>query len=182
MPVWTSIIDPELNRPFFTERYGAAQSAKEFLDIQLANIAIAQATEGKSRPQIRKYRANLLSSYQLGGITEHKWLKQTSVGGALRWEDKGAIGYYGIKDASGVYTRLDPTRPVYDSAHLYVDLFAAYRTRFFRDKVSTTVQLNIRNVQENGRLQAIGAFPDGSANSYRIVDPRQFVLSVNFEL
>jgi outer membrane receptor protein involved in Fe transport len=182
MPVWTSVIDPELNKPFFTERYGAAQSAKEFLDIQLANIAVAQATEGKSRPQVRKYRANLLSSYQLAGFSENKWLKRTSVGGALRWEDKGAIGYYGVADANGVYQRLDPTRPIFDSAHLYVDLFASYRTRLFRDKVAATVQLNIRNVQENGRLQAISAFPNGAASSYRIVDPRQFVLSVTFDL
>jgi outer membrane receptor protein involved in Fe transport len=182
MPVWTSVIDPELNKPFFTERYGAAQSAKEFLDIQLANIAVAQATEGKSRPQIRKYRANLLSSYQLAGISEHRWLKRASVGGALRWEDKGAIGYHGIADANGVYQSLDPARPIYDSSHLYVDLFAAYRTRLFRDKVNATVQLNIRNVQESGRLQAISAFPNGAPSSYRIVDPRQFVVSVTFDL
>jgi hypothetical protein len=183
MPVWTSVIDPELNRPFFTERYGASQSAKEFLEGSvLAPVAVAQATEGKSRPQIRKYRANLLTSYQLGGITENKWLKRTTVGGALRWEDKGAIGYFGNRDAAGVYTSLDPTRPIYDKAHAYFDLFASYRTRFFRDKIGTTVQLNVRNVQESGRLQAIGAFPDGSVSSYRIVDPRQFILSVSFDL
>ncbi len=183
MPVWTSIIDPELNRPFFTERYGAAQSAKEFLDSSvLAPLAIAQATEGKSRPQIRKYRANFLTSYQLAGVTENKWLKRTTVGGALRWEDKGAIGYYGVADAAGVYTSLDPFRPIYDKARTYVDLFASYRTRFFRDQINATVQLNVRNVQEGGRLQAISAFPSGAASSYRIVDPRQFVLSVTFDL
>ncbi|WP_414662645.1 TonB-dependent receptor plug domain-containing protein [Horticoccus sp. 23ND18S-11] len=183
MPVWTSIIDPELNKPFFTERYGAAQSAQEFLQSSvLAPLAIAQATEGKSRPQIRKYRANFLSSYQLAGLTNHKWLKRVTVGGALRWEDKGAIGYHGIADAAGVYQSLDPARPIYDAARLYVDLFGSYRTRFFNDKVNATFQLNVRNAQEDGRLQAISAFPNGKASAYRIVDPRQFVLSVTFDL
>lgn len=183
MPVWTSLIDPELNRPFFTERYGAAQSAAEFLQSSvLAPLAVAQATEGKSRPQIRKYRANFLTSYQLAGLTDHPHLKRTTVGGALRWEDKGAIGYAGIADAAGVYQSLDPARPLYDRARAYVDLFASYRTRLFRDRVGTTVQLNIRNVQESGRLQAISALPDGRPSAYRIVDPRQFVLSVTFDL
>ena len=35
---------------------------------------------------------------------------------------------------------------------------------------------------ENGRLQAISAFPDGSPNGYRIVDPRQFILTATFDL
>ena len=183
MPVWTSLIDPELNRPFFTERYGAAQSAQEFLQSSvLAPLAVAQATEGKSRPQIRKYRANFLTSYQLAGLSDHAWLKRTTVGGALRWEDKGAIGYRGIADAAGVYQSLDPARPLYDRARAYLDLFASWRTRLFRDRVATTFQLNVRNVQEDGRLQAISAFPNGQASAYRIVDPRQFVLSVTFDL
>lgn len=183
MPVWTSIIDPELNRPFFTERYGAAQSAKEFLEASvLAPLAVAQATEGKSRPQIRKYRANLLSSYQLAGLTANRWLRAVTVGGALRWEDKGAIGYYGNADSAGVYQSLDPAHPIYDKARTYLDIFASYRTRLFRDKVGTTFQLNVRNVQEGGRLQAISAFPNGAPSAYRIVDPRQFILTVSFEL
>jgi hypothetical protein len=41
---------------------------------------------------------------------------------------------------------------------------------------------NVRNLQESGRLQAIGVFPDGTPNAYRIVDPRQFILSATFDL
>ena len=40
----------------------------------------------------------------------------------------------------------------------------------------------VRNHQEKGRLQAIGAFPDGTLNAYRIVDPRQFILTASFDL
>ena len=34
----------------------------------------------------------------------------------------------------------------------------------------------------NGRLQAISAYPDGTPNAYRIVDPRQFILTATFDL
>ena len=62
-----------------------------------------------------------------------------------------------------------------------MDLFAAYRVKLFR-QVNATLQLNVRNAQENGRLQAISAYPDGTPNAYRIVDPRQFILTATFDL
>ncbi len=184
MPLWTSLIDPENGQPFWTQRYGASQSAQEFYIASVqAPLAVASATEGKSRPQIRKYAANLSTRYNLAGISDNKWLKNTSVGGAVRWEAKGAIGYYGIKDSTGVYTSLDATRPIYDSSHTYVDLFASYRTKLYHDKVNATIQLNVKNVQEGtARLQPTAALPDGTPYAYRIVDPRQFILSVTFDL
>jgi len=138
--------------------------------------------QGKSRPQIRKYRFNLSTSYRLAGLgMDREWIKRFTVGGALRWEDKGAIGYYGVEQLPAVITALDPNRPAYDKARTYVDLFTSYRLKVF-SKFSTTLQLNVRNVQENGRLQPISVFPDGTPNAYRIVDPRQFILSATFEL
>ena len=32
------------------------------------------------------------------------------------------------------------------------------------------------------RLQKVGVNPDGSAFAYRIIDPRQFILSASFDL
>jgi hypothetical protein len=58
-----------------------------------------------------------------------------------------------------------------------------YRTRLWANKLGTTFQLNVRNVQEKGgRLQPIGAFPDGTPHTYRIIDPRQFILTATFDL
>jgi hypothetical protein len=48
--------------------------------------------------------------------------------------------------------------------------------------VGASFQLNVRNVQEGGRLQPISAYPDGTPNAYRIVDPRQFILTMTFDL
>ena len=50
------------------------------------------------------------------------------------------------------------------------------------DRVGATLQLNVRNIQEGGRLQAIGVYPDGTPHTYRIVDPRQFILTATFDL
>ncbi len=118
----------------------------------------------------------------MAGLTEHKILKQLTLGGALRWEDKGAIGYYGVQQLPATITDLDPNRPIYDKAHLYADAFIAYRTRLFANKVGTTFQLNVRNLQEGGRLQPISAYPNGRISGYRIVDPRQFILTATFDL
>ncbi|MBL9218913.1 MAG: TonB-dependent receptor plug domain-containing protein [Opitutaceae bacterium] len=182
--VWTSIIDPENGLPFWTQRYGgASQSAEQFFLASVqAPLAVAAANEGKSKPQVRKYKANFVTRYNLAGISENKWLRNTTVGGAIRWEAKGAIGYHGVPDAGGIYRSLDAARPIYDKSHTYVDLNASYRTRFWNNKVGTTFQLNINNVMEGGRLQPLSALPDGSIYAYRIVDPRQFILSVTFDL
>ena len=64
-----------------------------------------------------------------------------------------------------------------------VDVFVTYRMKLFADKVRANLQLNVKNVQEDGgRLQKTSAFFDGRASTYRIVDPRQFILSASFDL
>lgn len=183
MPVWTSIIDPEINRPWWTERYNNSNSPSQFFASSVKTpYDVAVANEGKSRPQIRKYRMNLSTSYRLAGLgLDREWLKRFTVGGALRWEDKGAIGYRGVEQLPAVITALDPRRPIYDKARTYVDLFTSYRVKL-SNRISTTLQFNVRNVQENGRLQPISVYPDGTPNAYRIVDPRQFILSATFDL
>jgi len=183
LTVWQKLIDPELNVPWFTNRYGNLASASDFLAASVtAPLNLAKATEGKSRPQIRKYRVNLLNSYRLAGLTEHPMLKRFSVGGALRWEDKGAIGYYGVQQLPAQITDLDPNRPIYDKARWYADAFVAYRMRLFSEKIGATLQLNVRNLQEGGRLQAISAYPNGRPSAFRIVDPRQFIFTATFDL
>ncbi len=180
---WKTIIDPTINRPWYTERYNNSTSAAEFIAANATSpLALAQATEGKSRPQIRKYRANFTSNFRLAGITEHTILKHANIGGALRWEDKSAIGYYGVEPFPALITALDPNRPIYDKPNLYIDAFIGYRTRLFSEKISATFQLNARNVTEGGRLVKINAFPDGSASAFRIIDPRMFILSASFDL
>jgi hypothetical protein len=52
----------------------------------------------------------------------------------------------------------------------------------FKDTIRARLQLNVRNVFENGRLQPVAYNPDGTPFAFRIIDPRQFILSANFDL
>ena len=115
-------------------------------------------------------------------------MKNFHVGGGVRWEDKASIGFYGKAPSTlpgsfnGVVLELDPNRPIYDKARFYFDASIGYRMRFGGDKVRMNLQLNVRDLFEDGRLQPVGANPDGSIYAYRIIDPRRFILSASFDL
>ncbi|MFA5916582.1 MAG: TonB-dependent receptor, partial [Burkholderiales bacterium] len=182
LPVWTSIIDPRTNTPWWTNTYPNGKPVDNYISLVAAPLKIAQALQGKSRTQVRKYRANLSTKYQLAGLSDHAILKRMSVGGSLRWEDKGSIGYWGVQTVPTLIEDLDPTRPIWDKSHTYVDAFATYRTKIFHDKVGLTLQFNIRNLTEDGHLQPIAVEANGIPIAYRIVEPRRFILTATFHL
>jgi hypothetical protein len=204
MPVWTSVVDqnfdPTLtagpaestgwlatpanpNHLWWIHNYGGSQTPQQNFAVNVDSPwSIIRETEGKSRPQVRKYAFRMSTNFRLEGITARPFWKNVSLGGALRWEDKGAIGYYGVETYPAVITRLDPNRPIWDRARFYADVTTQYRTKLFRGRVGATFRFLVRNIQENGRLQKVGVFPNGQAHSYRIVDPRQFILSATFDM
>jgi hypothetical protein len=172
--------------------YSATQSAAaNYAGNVNAPMSVFREMIGRPLPQIRKYSAKFSTKYNLAGITDQKFLKNVSVGGSLRYASKASIGYYGLGydpslDLSlpqNTITKLDTNRPIYSSADTHVDLFISYKTKMWRDKIRANFQFNVKNVEESGdRLQATQAFMDGSRATYRIVDPRQFVLTASFEL
>jgi hypothetical protein len=182
-----------LGTPFSTVAgYNATNSAAtNFAGNVDAPMAVFRALIGRPLPQQREYSAKFNTRYNLAGFSDNKILKNMTVGGSLRWSSKGSIGFYGLgydpaKDltlAANKILQLDTNRSIYAPAETYVDLFVNYRTKLFRDKVRATFQLNVQNVQESGGgLQTTGAFFDGKPSTYRIVDPRQFILSASFDL
>ena len=105
------------------------------------------------------------------------------VGSATLREDQAAIGFRGAApEADGVVRSLDVTRPIFDKARAYYDVSSSYNLRFANNKLRARVQLNVRNVFERGRLQAVAVNPDGQPYAYRIIDPRQFILTTTFDL
>lgn len=180
MPVWTTVRDDEGNLWWTMD--GAFGGPEAFFNsIVNTPLRLATANQGKSRNQVRKWRFNALTNVQLAGFTDHAWLRNVSLGGAVRWESRSAIGYLGDPDPDGVIRSLDPEQPVWDDARAYFDFNASYRTRLFNDRVSTRFQLNVRNAFEGGRLQAVGVNPDGSPHTFRIIDPRQFIVTATFD-
>ncbi|OAM87511.1 hypothetical protein AW736_22730 [Termitidicoccus mucosus] len=190
MPIWTTIKDPNTGYYWWTASTnpttppsGDANIPINYYTSQVgAPYKLAIATLGKSRPQIRKYRLNMLTNYRLSGITSHKYLRNISVGGSFRWEGRGAIGYLaGPPDDDGFVRTLDPNKPVYDKDHFRADLSLSYTTRMLRGKVRARFQLNVRDVFEDGRLQPIAVNPDGQYSMFSIIDPRQFILTASFD-
>ena len=126
----------------------------------------------------------MTANYRLAGFFNNQYLKRMSVTGAVRWESKGAIGYYGVPINGDIMaaTQLDPNRPIFDSDHAYYDAGISYATRVYNDKWRVRFQLNGRNLQESGRLQTVGAYPNGRGQSFRIVDPRTFIFTTSVDL
>ncbi|MSU25127.1 MAG: hypothetical protein EXS32_15070 [Opitutus sp.] len=196
LKIWTAIKDPRGTDHVFgtaddgpvswwNESYtGALSAAVNFASFVQAPYNVVQQLEGKSNPQIRRYASSLSTNFRLAGITEHRFLKKVSVGGAVRWQGQGAIGYYGAPPAPGTtaITSLDATRPIYNQGHYFMDVNLSYLTKLFAEKIGARFQLNVRDVLISSRLQPIGSYPDGTKNAYRIIDPRKFILTATFDL
>ena len=192
MPVWTKVVDPRFNLPWWTlsgsayTAYGydsRNSAATNFVPFIQGPLAVYRQLEGRPLPQMAKYAAKFSTRYQLSGITENRILKNMNVGGALRWTDRKAIGFYGNATLPATITALDANRPIYTPSQTYVDLFVSYNTRLFKNRVRASFQLNVKNVGEKGGgLLPTQVFPDGTPLAYRIIDPRQFILSASFDL
>ncbi|WP_221032135.1 TonB-dependent receptor plug domain-containing protein [Actomonas aquatica] len=161
-------------------QWGLTNAQLYYDGVVTPQYAIARDLDGQAAPGQRKYRWSFLTNYTF----DEGVMKGFSVGGSARWEDKAIIGYYGkanVASGSTDLTLSDTTRPIYDSANTYVDLWISYTTKVFNDKVRMKTQLNVVNAFESGGLRVVGVNYDASPNAYRIVDPRQFILSTKFE-
>ena len=170
---------------------GGRSPNARFAEIVDAPMSVFRALVGRSRPQVREYSVKINTRYNLAGISDHAILKKMSVGGSWRYASQAAIGFYGLGFTEGMDLKLpenrilelDTNRPIWSPSETYVDLFVSYSTKLFSDRVGARFQLNVRNVGESGgSLQPTSAFFDGRPSTYRIVDPRQFILSASFDL
>lgn len=204
LPVWETIgasdipdfTDPNTGRRYSLRNYwtgygytGVAQientdgntSAQAYFNnVVQSQVALAKALEGAVSPLQRKYHGAFLTNYNF----DEGRLRGFSLGGSARWESKAAIGFYGkVGDPINSPTVInlnDVTRPIYDDGNYYADVWFAYSTKIYRDKVGLKVQLNVNNVTESGRLMPTQVNFDGTPWAFRIIDPRQFVLTATF--
>ena len=190
--LWWNILGTQFTTGATGAGYNATNSpASNFAGNVDAPMSVFRALIGRPRPQIREYSAKFSTKYNLAGISDHKVLRNMSVGGSVRYASKGSLGFYGLGYTDGMdltlasnkILQLDPNRPIYSDPETYVDMFVTYSTKLFSDKVRAKFQLNVKNVGESGgRLLPTSAFFDGQASTYRIIDPRQFILSASFDL
>jgi hypothetical protein len=191
LPVWTTLRGDLVpgsgdgkGAPWWTTPASNGTTPEtSYLNGLISPYLVGVANVGKPRTQVRKYRWATVTNYD---FTEGR-LKNFNVGGAVRWEDKASIGFAGKAPATagnfaGAILELDKDKPYWDRARFYFDLSAGYRFRLFGDKVRGKTQLNVRDAFESGRLQKVAVNPDGSVFAYRIINPRQFILSTTFDL
>ncbi len=157
-------------------------SAKDYYEqIVDPQVAVATDLEGQAAPGQRKYRWSYLTNYNF----EEGSLEGMNVGGSLRWEDEAIIGYYGRTNPATDSTDLtlaDVNRPIYDDSNMRVDLWVGYKFKLpFVEDVDARVRLNVVNAFEDGRLQTVRVNYDGSPSAFRIVDPRQFILTLDLD-
>ncbi len=176
------MVDQRTGTRWWTTPYSGTTPEQALMNNVTIPLNIILQQQGKANPQIRKYRVKYATNFRLEGITQNRFLRAFNIGGAARWESKGGIGYYGVQQFPAIITELDANRPVYDKAHLYVDAFIGYRFKMFGNRVGANLQLNVRNLGEDGRLQPIGAYPNGVPVAYRIIDPALYILQLKLDL
>jgi len=159
-------------------------SPRTFYESAVATeIAVAKALQGQTVPNERLWSWNLLSNYAF----THGFLRGASIGGAVRWSDKAIASFMGDTvhlNSSGQVAAPDITQPIYSPAETHYDLWVAYTRKFPKllgDKVQVRFQFNVRDLTENGGLQAIAFNFDGSPAAWRIKDPRQFFFTTTFD-
>jgi len=128
----------------------------------------------------RIYHASYLTSYDF----REGRLKGFGVGGSVRWESKAAIGFLGkVGDPVNAPTIInlnDVTKPIYDKGNTYSDIWFSYSRKVYNNRIGWKLQLNVNNWTESGRLMPTQLNFDGTPWAFRIIDPRQFILTSTF--
>ncbi len=132
---------------------------------------------GTASPEIRKWRANLVTNYAIHSGR----LKGVNFGGALRWQDKIGIGYPLIPNADGLNVA-DISAPYWGPRETAVDLSIGYKRRLqvVGQNIIWNVNLNVRNLNGKEEIIPIKANADGSYGNFRIPPERTWTLTNSF--
>lgn len=130
-----------------------------------------------SAKEIREWRWNLISTYE---FERGSALSGFRVGGALRWQDKVAIGFPVEHNADvNDYIPLVAS-PYFGPTDFKADAWVGYKFSILGGKVGVDLQLNVRNVANEGDLVPVAANPDGKTVGYWIGEGRTFDLTASF--
>jgi outer membrane receptor protein involved in Fe transport len=137
-------------------------------------VASEALSEGRTSPEVRGYRANLVTNYRFrSGV-----LRGFSAGGGLRWQDKAAIGYANMRLPDGTLgPNLD--QPYFAPSETSIDLFVGYRRKL--SWADWTLRFNVSNLYTSiGDVIPIRAQPDGSIAEVRFAPPRRYMITTKF--
>jgi hypothetical protein len=143
----------------------------------LARIRSANAQSGTASPEIRRWRANLVTNYDF----REGPLRGFNIGGAIRWQDKVGIGYPLIRNADNQNVS-DIANPYWGPKEMAVDFSVGYTRKFQLKERSVTwrVNLNVRDIGAKEEIIPIQANADGSYGTFRIAPERAWTLTNSF--
>jgi len=136
-------------------------------------IIQARAKDGTILQEQRKWRANLVSTYQFDAGR----LRGFMFGGAARWQGKATIGYPQVV-SSGIVT-LDVAHPYYDNGLWNGDVWVGYTKKLKHDR-TWKIQLNVRNVVGDKDYIPVVINPDGQVAIVRNSNPQEVSLTNTF--
>jgi outer membrane receptor protein involved in Fe transport len=161
--------------PYYNGSYGTTFGGQTLKNMYVPYMN-ALAAEGMPVQELRQWRANLVTTYDFkNGI-----IKGFSVGGSVRWQDKVAIGYPAIKNSVGTWV-YDARNPYHGPTLTNYDVWFRYGRKILRNKISWSVQLNIRDIFGSKKLIPLSAQPNGEIASARIPQPNTWTLTNTFD-
>lgn len=161
------------------DHWGAnnGQALDDLVTDEERNYLIGKAAEGRPVNDLRKWRWNLISSYD---FSDESLFRGFGVGGSVRWQDCNAIGYYPEYNEVADIWVSDLNRPYYGDSETNYDFWASYKRTIFKGKVDWKLQLNIRNLFASEDLIPVSANPDGTIAQARIPAATTYWLTNSF--
>lgn len=138
---------------------------------------IGKQGEGRAVNELKEWRYALVTNYSFG---DGKF-KGLSVGGSMRWEDDGIIGFVPMYNADLKVWVSDLDKPFYSKSRTNYDFWAGYKRRVFNDTTDWSIQLNVRDLFASDDLIPIAANPDGTNAQFRIPAQTSFMLTNSFK-
>ncbi len=139
----------------------------------LSSLRGELAQDGSLSQEQRKWRANLVTNYTFSEGP----LEGFGMGGALRWQDKAAIGYPFLLDEQGNQIP-DIDNPFLGEDTFNGDLWFSYRRQIFENRIDWRIQLNIRNAIRDDEDIPVAVNPDGTLAVIR-TPPEQSLFITN---
>ena len=143
---------------------GAARNNYAWLTFKPSYLSNA-ALNGQSALEVRQWRFNALTNYTFSEGS----LRGLGVGGGVRYEDKGVVGYAPMKTAEGD-NAINLSAPYYTPSNTTVDLWVSYERRLSK-KINWRIQLNVYNAFGENELVPISASVDFEALGNQAITP-----------
>ncbi|HVU33588.1 MAG TPA: TonB-dependent receptor plug domain-containing protein [Opitutaceae bacterium] len=156
--VFEALLDDRLKQWRNPQLWGqtiGAWTVQSYAETNLINpLNTAKLSIGQYMPELREWRANLITNYT---FPREGRLKGWGIGGAVRWQDRVAIGYPVIDDPTlGLVT--DIHHPFWGPSQTTYDGWLSYQRKIWRG-INWKLQLNIRNVLNRNLLIPVVANP-----------------------